>query len=131
MKQKLLFDKHIDIRGTCLKDYLQHPYSFTEVVARLFSIVNYNIFENNRSDATFEIRGKFKKQIFTIYDRSDNLIHIGGSVNLDVILLQTELLKLLHQAHQVQQSKHRLSNQYTNFFNCWKFLEHFIPICNI
>lgn len=130
MKQKIFFDNNLDIRGTCLKDYLQHPYSFTEAVTRLFYVVDYNIFQNRiRDDSTFEIRGKINGKVFTIYDRGDCMIHIGGVINLDIEELQIELLKLMCKLDQVKcQTNNR---EISSLISCWKFCKNIFPIFNI
>ncbi len=125
MKNKIIFIKNLDIRGTCLKDYLQYSYSFTEALARLFTIAKYNIFDCNRKDSTFEVRGKFNGQIFTLYDRADNMIHIGGVVDLNVKLLQIELLRLMNTLDFLD------SRKSTELIPCWKFWGYFFPVFNI
>ena len=89
ISSKIVFDKNIDIKGTSFKDYLNHPYSFTEAVKRLKIIVG---LKNNSS---FEITGTFEDQVFTLYDRKDQMVHIGGSVNLNVPSLQLVLIEMM------------------------------------
>lgn len=76
--------------------YLEIPFSFEEAVARLYHLVEYNIFDVVDYKSSFEITGKFGDQIFTLYDyKEDMQIHIGGADELDVESLKETLLKLM------------------------------------
>lgn len=67
--------------------------SFEEVIARLYNLTNIDIFnEGDSYKSSFQIIGKYKNRIFTLYDyKEDMCIHIGGQENLELDGLRKEL----------------------------------------
>lgn len=98
MELGLFFDKNADIDRTSFLSPLDHPYSFNEGVARLYSLANYNIFEEgDQHKLSFELSGRFNDEVFSLSDyKEDNMINIGGHFRkLDVELLKKYLLKIM------------------------------------
>lgn len=105
----LIFDAHIDTCRTSFKGYLETPYSYNEAVARLYALVDYNIFEQtDKYKISFCVSGTYKEKVFTIYDyKCDEMLHIGchgaglsfglkkkeNKDNLDVESFNVELLR--------------------------------------
>ncbi|XWV25585.1 putative ORFan [Tupanvirus deep ocean] len=100
MQNAIIFDQNTDVNFTSLRDYLEHPYSFEEAVARLYALAGWNIFDLcDQYKTTFEVCGTFNGEVFTLYDyKEDNKIHIGGRESLDTIGLQKVLLELMDNA---------------------------------
>jgi hypothetical protein len=76
--------------------------NFNEIVAKFNRIGkdnNINIFDNKFCDEykiSFLLSGKYKGEVFTIYDyKGDECIHIGGKNTLDIKSLIKELNELI------------------------------------
>lgn len=91
MSQDLQFVQSCSsMNGTCFLCYLYlshtdvHTHndinlSFPEIIGRLYSLCDYDIFEDQYEKTSFEVFGIYKGEVFTLYDyKGDYNIHIGG-----------------------------------------------------
>jgi hypothetical protein len=104
---QLIFNKDQVCIGTSFADYLETPYSYHEAVARLYALVNYNIFqETDQYKSSFGITGTYKGDVFTLYDyKCDEAIHIGchgaclipelSNIELDIKSFKKDLLEVM------------------------------------
>lgn len=121
MENHMEFTVEIDTHGTHFLSYLfdeidefnremifeqykfiysdKHKKIFEENLAKLISISNQKIFEDNDDKSIFCLTGKYRCKPFTIYDyKGDRCFHIGGNDDLDVLGLKSELIKLIKNA---------------------------------
>ena len=101
----LQFDSDVDLNGTHLLGYLDHPYLFAQALSRLYYLADYNIFaDRNRGDiykSSFGINGSYEGKRFSLYDyKDDERIHIGGDDNLNLDGLKHQLLCMMETANE-------------------------------
>jgi hypothetical protein len=77
------------------------PFSFEETVARLYNLANYNIFEVDGPESTFNIIGKFNDMEFVLKDYYGNhyCIIIHYDRKLDINLLKKHLIELIQKTN--------------------------------
>ena len=87
--------------GTSYQGMLSTKLPFERSVALIYEISGQKIFENGDGyKLTFHVFGKYKGQVFTLYDyKGDKDIHIGGFEELDVDGLNDELIKIMEKGN--------------------------------
>lgn len=97
MTAQLEWNEDFDACGTSLLAYLQSPWSFEETIARLITVSGQT--PTAMSDGyktSVEFVGKFKGEIFTLYDyKGDRTIHIGSGGGVNAAQLQAALVKAM------------------------------------
>src|SRR5436190_1476462 len=101
MTSEILFNQRAKC-NTCKSSHckqldadLRHPYSFEEALARLYSVADYNIFDEDTHDTykcIFQLDGTFDGMYFNLYDyKRDEMIHVNYCDKMDYKLFQKTL----------------------------------------
>lgn len=84
-KNKIIFSE-VNIGSVHYLSEFPSEYTYEETIAKIYNLSNMDIFRpypNNRGNV-FYVSGTYKNNTFTLYDKSDGIIYIDGTADVDI-----------------------------------------------
>lgn len=93
-KNKIIF-ADINIESVHYLSEFPSEYTYEETIAKIYNLSNMDIFRPypNNGGNIFHATGTYKNNAFALYDKSDGIIYIDGTDELDIDNFKDQLIK--------------------------------------